>query len=103
MIGNPKNPPLRDKKWLKRVSEMDCVLTGSPSPSDPAHIRYGLGGGMGMKPDDNHVLPLRHKLHYIQHNMGEVNFWCSYLPKNPDLLMRCVKAYAEKLHRENST
>lgn len=78
---------------------MDCCLTGTPGPNDPAHIRYGLGGGMGMKPGDDLVLPLTHNLHQIQHQIGEVTFWTKYLSQNPDLLMKCVKAYARELYR----
>lgn len=55
-----------------------------------------------MKPPDNLVLPLSHELHAIQHQVGEVKFWCKYLPANPDLLMDCVKAYAEKLYKDNN-
>lgn len=96
---NPKRPPVRDAKYLAEVREMECCVTATPGPSDPAHIRYGLGGGMGMKPGDDCVLPLKHDLHQIQHQVGEVVFWAKYLPMNPDLLMKCVKAYARELYR----
>lgn len=99
---NLKVPLIRNPKWLDKVRAMPCILSGRPGPSDPAHIRHGLGGGMGIKPGDNRVLPLNHELHAIQHNIGEVRFWVKYLPSDPDLLMECVKAYAEKLYRENN-
>lgn len=97
-----KSKTLRDPAWLKAVREMPCVLTGKPGPNDPAHIRYGHGGGMGMKPPDNRVLPLSHELHIEQHRVGEVSFWRHHVMVNPDFLMACVVAYAEKLHREKS-
>lgn len=99
---NFKTPVIRNPKWLKRVSDMDCVLSNTPGPNDPAHIRYGLEGGMGMKPGDDLVLPLTHTLHQVQHNIGEVKFWVRYLPQNPDLLMKCVKAYARELYRKEN-
>lgn len=81
---------------------MECVLSHRPGPNDPAHVRYGLEGAMGQKPDDDLVLPLSHELHQIQHSVGEAKFWCKYLPSNPDLLMKCVKAYARELYRKEN-
>lgn len=97
---NPKNPPVRDPDWLKKVKSMCCVITGYPE-SDPAHIRYGLGGGMGMKPGDDCVIPIRHDLHVIQHNVGEITFWAKYISANPDFMMKCLKAYARELYKEH--
>ena len=100
MTSNFKQKRLEDPAYLKAIREKDCVISGMPGPSDPAHIRYGLAGGMGRKPDDNLVVPLSHKLHQIQHNIGEVSFWCKYLPQNPHFLMECVKAYAREQYRK---
>lgn len=97
-----KDKTLRDPAWLKAVREMPCVLTGKPGPNDPAHIRYGHGGGMGMKPPDSRVLPLSHDLHLQQHSIGEKRFWLMHIMDNPDFMMACIVAYAEKLHREKS-
>lgn len=96
-----KDKPLRDPAWLKAVREMPCVLTGKPGPNDPAHIRYGLGGGMGMKPPDNRVLPLSPEFHLQQHSIGERRFWMIHMMDNPDFMMSCILALAEKLYRQN--
>ena len=97
-----KNKPLRDPAWLETVRDMPCVLTGKPGPNDPAHLRYGHGGGMGVKPPDNRVLPLSRELHAQQHRVGEVRFWRYHVMINPDFMMSCVVALAEKLYREQS-
>lgn len=98
----PKENLVRDKAYLKHVRGLPCVVTGRMGDDiDPAHIRYGLGGGMGMKPGDDVVLPLSHNEHERQHRFGgEVDFWLSSIGKNPDLLMRALKAYAREIYRE---
>lgn len=93
---NPKHPPVRDRAYLDSVREMDCVICGA-SPCDPAHIRHGLGGGMGMKPGDDLVLPLCHQHHRQQHEIGELNFWARI---DETFRMKCIKAYAKQLYRE---
>lgn len=104
----PKRPPLRDQRYIEQVREMPCVLTGT-SPCDPAHIRWGLGGGASMKPGDDRVLPLAHELHRAQHGMSEARFWRSVFDDrtrgvNPtlttELLMRALIAYARERYRE---
>lgn len=87
---------IRDPEWLKAVSEMPCVLTGRPQ-TQAAHIRYCHGGGMGLKPSDDRVVPLNHVLHAKQHSMGEVRFWRENI--SDGLLMSALIAYAEKLYR----
>jgi hypothetical protein len=96
-----KNPPVRDPKHLAKVREMSCVVCGA-TPCDPAHIRHGLGGGMGMKPGDDLVLPLCHAHHMEQHRIGELRFWDMALSKDDRLMMNCVKALAKYLYRKTS-
>lgn len=103
----PKRPPLRDQRYIEQVREMPCVLTGA-TPCDPAHIRWGLGGGASMKPGDDRVLPLAHALHRIQHDMGEERFWHAAIDGRTvvsphlatELLMRALIAYARERYRE---
>lgn len=82
----------RDPKYIKsfaKEGEHTCLLTNAPYP-DGAHIRHGFLGA-GMKPDDNLVIPLRHDLHQIQHNIGEVRFWEAYYRQIPYYLRRKVE------------
>lgn len=96
-----KNPPMRDRKYLDRVREMDCIVTGRPSSDfesvDPAHIGTA---GKGLKSPDNHVLPLIHSEHLQQHN-GEHRYWLNVFEKDKYLLTWFLKAGAEKLYRES--
>lgn len=93
-MTNFKTPAIRDRAWLDTVRGFRCVICGA-SPCDPAHIRYGLGGGMGLKPPDNLVLPLCHHHHMEQHQVGEAVFWGKALFEDDQLLMKCVKALAQ--------
>lgn len=95
---------MENPDWLIRIRDLPCVLTHNPEGNDPAHIRYGLSGGMARKPDDDLALPLRHDLHDAQHNHrgGEVGFWIEHISMNPEFLMECLKAYARQLYKENN-
>jgi hypothetical protein len=94
----PKENRERLPKWLKEIRTRKCVITHS-QPVEAAHIRYGASS-MGMKPSDKLVLPLSPEMHREQHRIGEAAFWCKYLPENPEFLLFCLKAGAEKLYRE---
>ncbi len=103
-MSNFKKERIRDPKWLKKVKMMRCCITGaSPDavPIDPSHIRYGQGGGMGLKPPDNLVIPLAHGLHVLSHSIGEIAFFKQYIIRNEHFMMDCVKAYARQLYEEN--
>lgn len=89
---------IRDRKYLDWVREQPCIVTGA-SPCDPAHIRWGLGGGMGLKPDDSRVLPLVHQLHQEQHQIGEVRFWLKQANEHPEFLMESLIKAAELDYR----
>jgi hypothetical protein len=89
----PKHNRIRDRAWLDEVRDQPCIVTGA-TPCEPAHIRYGLAGGMGLKPDDNLVVPLVPELHRLQHEIGELSFWNKQVQKDPGLIMRLLKEVA---------
>ena len=96
----PKQHLVRDKAYLKWVRSKPCVITGRTGDDiDPAHIRYNLGGGMGLKPSDDRVVPLYNGLHRLQHSRSEISFWTKNMPDNPTFLMECLIAWAEKEYR----
>ena len=73
----PKTKYIRDKRHLKFISTLPCVVTGS-NEVQASHIRSGMGG-MGLKSGDNCVLPLNWEVHQRQHAMGsEAAFWAKY-------------------------
>lgn len=86
MTANPKNKPLRDKKYIKSFTiegEHHCILTGAVFP-DGAHIRHGFFA-TGMKPDDNLIMPLRHDLH-LEQGKNEFVFWTKYFHDIPEYM-----------------
>jgi hypothetical protein len=90
-----KIKPLRNKKYVnsfKIEGEHYCILTDTVMP-DGSHIRYGWGG-MGYKPPDDRIIPLKHELHMEQHKIGEVAFWHKYFYDIPEY-------YRMKAHQDN--
>jgi len=77
----PKQNPLRSRKHRRWIAEWCCLSCvkglkwAGRVVSQAAHIRMGLGGGMGMKPCDTKIVPLCPTHHGDQHRMGEQEFW----------------------------
>lgn len=70
-----KAPRLRSRQHLDWVRDLPCAACGqSWQPCDPAHVRRGTQGGTGLKPGDNHVVPLCSAHHREQHSIGEASF-----------------------------
>jgi hypothetical protein len=93
----PVAPRLEDEDWTIALRDYPCVITGG-GPCDPAHIRWGLGGGASRKPDDNRVLPVLPRLHQWSHQHGEVRMWRENM--TDELMMRALLALADQMHRE---
>lgn len=102
MPSIPKAEIIRDREYLDWLRGQRCVVSLDlpPDGCDPAHVRMGAGGGMGLKPGDNNALPIRHDLHAEQHRIGEIEFWRKAFNGNPRLMMACVRAYAHEMYRE---
>ena len=66
---------IRDRKHLDWIRTLPCCRTGTPPPSDPAHISKFNGKGMGCKVSDSNAVPLAHEQHRRQHSIGEISFW----------------------------
>ena len=60
---------------------------------EAAHVRTGTDGSMGQKPSDIWVVPLCHKHHAEQHQIGEAEFERRYGVK--------LKAMAEDISRKS--
>lgn len=65
---------LRSLPCLKCVEEFDIEIAPIYH-NDPAHDRLGTGGGMGLKPSDEHCSPLCRDHHIEQHQRGAKTFW----------------------------
>lgn len=84
-------------KRLASIRQMPCVVCAAPPPSDPAHVRMGLAGGMGLKGPDKWTVPLCRRCHERQHTQGEVSFWRDNIAVNKPLLVSILRGYAESL------
>ena len=70
-----KNPRQRDDEHLKLIRDCPCVSCGIDPCGEAAHIRMGMGGGLGRKPNDCRSISLCHSCHMRQHDIGEKKFW----------------------------
>ena len=84
-LKKPKTP--RSSKYLKWIRLQPCLITHQ-NEVEASHIRIGNHAGMGQKPSDFRVLPLKGYLHRKLHTMGERSFYDHY-DINPD--MECNK------------
>ena len=91
----PKIKPLRDRKYLDSLRDAACWVCGLRDGTVVgAHIRAGFAG-IGAKPDDDMALPLCHKCHALQHDIGEPSFWANaYRIDDKAEAIECVKADA---------
>lgn len=64
----------RHRAWIRTLP---CVACGKAGPSECAHVRSSLDGGMGIKPADRFCLPLCGPggCHHQQHEIGEDAFF----------------------------
>ena len=83
-----KQPRIHNEAHLKAIRQCNCLVCGTSSPSEAAHIRYSamrygkFHTGMGQKPDDKWTVPLCARCHRVgdetitaQHQMSERKFW----------------------------
>lgn len=60
----PKRTYVRSPALLAAVRQLECMHTGRPGPSDPAHSNWSEHGkGKGIKADDNRVAALCREVH----------------------------------------
>lgn len=96
----PKNRRcLRDRKYLDHLRTERCLITGQYGDEsdavDPMHIGTA---GKGLKSPDNEALPIKHSLHVMAHQNGEISMFRRHAP---DWLLRsALRAYARELYGE---
>jgi hypothetical protein len=73
--NKPKPNSQRRGQHLAFVRQLPCVACGKAAPSEPAHVRTGTDGGVGIKPGDRYAVPLCTACHAKQHRVGELSFW----------------------------
>lgn len=81
-----KKKRLVDKKYLQSAKGKPCIICRATGTTVMHHILYNSPNkGKGIKPSDNHVIPLCHKCHDTCHR-GEKRFYDKYayiLTENP--------------------
>src|SRR5215469_9434225 len=84
----------RREQHLAFVRQLPCVACGKVAPSEPAHVRTGTDGGVGIKPGDRYAVPLCTDCHAKQHRVGELSFWSAlrFDPLNVALRLWTVSA-----------
>lgn len=94
---------IRDPAYLKALRDQPCIVTGRRATEDesvvPAHLRCA-SGGMGLKPDDRHVLPLLNSEHQEQHRTGELPYWRERIADDPVLLKTLLRLAARGYYEE---
>lgn len=95
----PKSRIVRDQAWLDHLKERRCIITGLHGTDydavDPAHIGTL---GRGIKSSDDEVLPILHRYHVMQPQMGEMTMWRKFVPD--DVLRAALRAYAREMYAE---
>ena len=83
--GERKPGAKRDKRpdYLALIRKLPCLSCDNDPAGEAAHVRY-MGTlqrdikpitGIGIKPGDLWTLPLCHRCHMRQHEIGEDRFW----------------------------
>lgn len=87
--GKARQNQRRKAAHLAFVRKLSCVACGRAGETiQPAHVRTGTDGGMGLKPSDRHVVPLCALCHARQHRVGELTFWSALRIEPLDLALR---------------
>lgn len=95
---DPKPKTFRSKKYREFIKTLPCVMCGYSTHEGlsivPAHQKLGCGG-MGIKPPDTHCIPLCHKCHTLEHQVGEETFYQKI--NRERVIIRCLTLYLATL------
>jgi hypothetical protein len=70
----PEPRRVRDREHLRSVAQKACLVCGR-QPSDPHHLRFAQGRGMGQKVGDDFTVPLCRGHHREVHRCGDEAAW----------------------------
>lgn len=97
MGAAPKLVIVRDQKWIDHLKTEPCILTGYRGGEfmsvDPLHI-----GTLGarIKSSDDECLPVRHDLHALGHQKGEMTMFREHIP---DWVLReALRLFAKRMY-----
>lgn len=99
MVSLLKQPIVRDQRWLDYLKTQRCLITGEFGTEyesvDPAHVGTL---GRGIKSPDDEVLPILHRYHVMQPQMGELTMWRKFIPD--DVLRAALRALGREMYAE---
>ena len=76
ILSGDKVQRLKDRKYLKWVSEQNCLLC-LPNPSQAHHLTFAMPRGFSQKTGDQWAVPICYTHHHQLHTCGkgEKQFW----------------------------
>ena len=75
---------VKDKRHLALVRQQPCLICET-TPCDAHHLRTDMDTkGMGLKPGDDHTVPLCRKHHMDLHKYGDEKLWWAVQGVNPE-------------------
>ena len=99
MIKKPET--FRSRKYLDWIAQQPCIISRhKPNDredwNDPCHF------GFGAKPDDTRAIPMRHKYHVEQHQIGEKTFAEKYNIDYQEEIIKHLTKYFKEFENENN-
>lgn len=76
-----RRPRIKDNARLQKIRELSCVVCGTTSTIEAAHVSYAeplagkRGRGLGEKTDDQFTVPLCRYCHIQSHEWGNERQW----------------------------
>lgn len=87
----------RDKKHLAFIRQLPCSVCATNYAIDAAHIRFANPCGTGLKPSDEHTVPLCRNHHSEQHlwPAGEEAWW-EVRDRDPQAISKTLYCISKK-------
>ena len=83
----------RSEDYLSFIRTKPCAMCRAPE--SVAHHEPMKGGGMGLKAEDSHAIPLCPFCHRLRHDQGPKTFWRKH--DVPMMIIGYLTEYAEIL------
>ena len=92
MNPQPKDKNFRSKKYLNWLKEQPPLIWGT-GQTVYHHLKCLNSGGIGLKPPDNHCIPISDSVHQELHRYGELNVLDGRYGYNREYLKEAAEKY----------